>query len=146
MIPPFLAAKLASPLIRYAAVGIVAAVAAVTVTRWYYSGKIARMELAWETARADAITAALAEQKRVDVATIDAAVKAAAAEIRIVKETSVITKWAIKNVEVVANCPDDTLVCLHNAAAIGADPAAYCEGTRNADGATSPARAATPGR
>lgn len=51
---PLLAANLASPLIRYAAVGIVAAVAAVTVTRWYYSGKIARMEATYAQREAEA--------------------------------------------------------------------------------------------
>lgn len=120
---PLIAAKLASPLGRVAAVGIVAGIAGFSLAWKLQSANINALKLSYADAHQKALIQALDDQAKVNEATLRAAVADAANQVRIVTETQVITKWAIKNVEVIANCPDRNFVRLHNAAAVGADPA-----------------------
>ncbi len=111
-----------------------AALVAVTITRWYYTGEIAKMKLAWETARAEAIATALTEQKRVDAVTMDAALAAAKAEVKTVTVTNTIIKWNTKYVKEIAGCPSTDMLRVHDAAALGADPASLQESAGQPDG------------
>ena len=122
MIPPPLLAKLASPLVRYAAIGLVSAFAAGWVVWQIKDATINRMKAEYAEARTKAVQEARDEEKRIAGVTLEAALADATNQVKIVKETEVITKWAIKNVEVVANCPSLNLIRLHNNAAIGSDP------------------------
>ncbi len=117
--------------------GLVGAILWTFAVYHYATGHEARK---WEAAEAKAVAAAvqtaLTDQKRIDTATLDAAVKAAAAEVKTITVTNTITKWAIRHVKDIPNCPDLDLVRLHDASALGADPASLQEGPSQPDGAT----------
>lgn len=105
-------------------------------------GKINGMKAAQATALAKAVSDAATDQKRVDKVAMDAAVADATSQQKEVVKTLTITKWAVKNVKDVVDCPGPALAKLFNSAASGADPESITFGPGQPDGTS--AHNATP--
>lgn len=96
--------------------------------------ELANLKASQAIALAKAVAAAAAEQKRADTVSLDFVNKESSDQAKETVKTVTITKWAYKNVEVVANCPSPALVRLHDAAATGADPESIVYAARELNG------------
>ena len=127
-------ALLSSSLARYAVAGAIAFIAGFGLAWKLQGGTIARMESAQFEALAIATEQGRLDQKRADKVSLDFTAKESSDQQTETAKTVTITKWAYKNVPIIANCPGPDLVRLHDAAATGADPESIVLSTGQPDG------------
>lgn len=84
--------------------------------------ELANLRAAHATALAQAIAQAAADQKRADAVSLNFTAKESSDQQAETVKTVTITKWAIRHVKDISNCPGPDLVRLWDAAATGADP------------------------
>lgn len=131
---PWIAAKLASPLVRYAVIGGIAGILGFGLAWKLQGSTINEMMADYAEARTKAVQQARDEEKRIAEVTLASALEAAKNEREVVTNTVEVIKYVTKYVKEVSGCPSDPMLRMHDAAALGTNPANLTEGPGQPDG------------